>query len=63
MPVKARVASSEQLELFRPKRTRPSWRALPEVVRKQVRELLSQMLAEHVEGSAKCEMDEETDDE
>jgi hypothetical protein len=63
MPVKRRSASQDQLELFQPKRARPVWRTLPEKVRSGVRELLGQMLTEHIIGSAAEENAEEKDDE
>ena len=38
----------EQLKLFHPPRRRPTWRRLPEEVRKCVTRLLAQMLRERI---------------
>jgi hypothetical protein len=62
MPVKAKRDAVEQLELFRPPPQRPLWNALPDHVRSDVRDLVAQMLREHVERSAKGDEAEVNDD-
>jgi hypothetical protein len=53
----------DQLKLFHPPRRRPTWRHLPEEVRKRTRRLLAQMLrgriARRLDGEAVTEVGDE----
>lgn len=46
----------EQLELFAEKPNRPHWNYLPSKTKRRVRELLGQILVEHIE--ARCSLDD-----
>ena len=59
----SQVPSQEQLLLFQPPPTRPSWKTLPAEVREQVIHLLAQMLCERRMWAAPTLVDQETADE
>ena len=63
MPAKTTNVAAEQLELFRPPPTRPLWDDLPEDVRREACERITQMLRKHMEGNAVIETDKEDSDE